>query len=195
MNQVDQILELQHLDRTTTEDALLEVVLQGATDTPHRVKVLLNEAEVGEIVFEGQRKGTLKVEIPQSMLEEGENLVSLVAMGDEMDATLLDTIRLTYWHTYTADDNGLRFTAQGGSHLTVDGFSNPKIRVFDITDSNEVIEVIGKVESQKGGYAVSFRVPGTGERTLLALTEEKVKNPIEIVSNHPSTWHQEKEWL
>jgi len=191
---VDQILELQHLDPAATEDALLEVVLQGSTDTPHRVKVYLNDEneEVGEIVFEGQRKGTLKVEIPQSMLEEGENLVSLVASGDEMDATLLDTIRLTYWHTYTADDNGLRLRARGGNHLTVDGFGHSNIRVFDITDSNEVIEVTGKVESQKGGYAITFRVPENGERTLLVLTEEKVKDPIEVVSNHPSAWHQEK---
>jgi hypothetical protein len=31
MNRVDQILELLHLDRATAEDALLEVILQGAT--------------------------------------------------------------------------------------------------------------------------------------------------------------------
>jgi hypothetical protein len=192
MNEVDQILEVHHLDRSSTEDALLEVVLQGATESPHRVKILLNRVEVGEIVFEGQGKGTLKVEIPQSILEEGENLVSLVAMGDEMDATLLDTIRLTFWHTYTSEDNGLRFTAQGGSHVTVDGFGHRKIRVIDITDSNDVIEVIGKVESQKGGYAISFGVPEHGERTLLALTDEGVKSPIEVVPNHPSGWHQGK---
>jgi hypothetical protein len=55
-----------------------------------------------------------------------------------------------------------------------------------------VIEVIGRVESQKGGYAVGFRVPGHGERTLLALTDEKVKSPMEVVPNHPSNWHQER---
>jgi len=168
------------------------VVLQGATESSHRVKVLFNRAEVGEIVFEGQGKGTLNVEIPQSMLEDGENLVSLVAMGDDMDATLLDSVRLTYWHTYTVDNDSLRFTAKGGSHLTVDGFSHSNIRVFDITDSNEVAEVIGKVESQKGGYAISLRVPEQGERTLLTLTEGTAKNPIEVVCNHPSAWHQEK---
>jgi hypothetical protein len=193
MNEVDQILELEHLDRSATEDALLEVVLQGATEGHHRVKVLLNEAEVGEIAFEGQGKGTLRVEVPQSMLEEGENLVSLVAMSNEMDATLLDSIRLTYWHTYTADDNGLRLTAQGGGQLSLSGFSNSRIRVFDITEPDDPIEVLGKVESQKGGYAVSFRVPGTEQRTLLALTEEKVETPEGITPNHPSAWHQGRE--
>ena len=109
-----------------------------------------------------------------------------------MDISLVDTIRLTYWHTYRADDNGLRFTARGGSGVSIDGFSDSSIRVFDITDSNEVIEVIGKVESQKESYGVGFRVPGHGERTLLALSEGRVKNPVEIVSDHPSSWHQEK---
>ena len=74
----------------------------------------------------------------------------------------------------------------------MDGFSGSNISVFDITDSDEVIEVIGRVEPWKGSFAVSFRVPGHGERTLLALTDDRVKSPIEIASDHPSSWHQEK---
>jgi hypothetical protein len=156
------------------------------------VKVLLNNDEVGEIAFEGQSKGLLQVEVPQALLLEGENLATLIPQGGEMDVSLVDSIRLTYWHSYTADDNGLRLTAQGGSYLAIDGFSHPKIRVIDITDSNDVIEVLGKVESQKGGYAISFRVPGHDQRTLLALTEERVKSPEGITPNRPSLWHQSK---
>jgi hypothetical protein len=193
LNQVNQILELPHLDRSASEYALLEVILQGGTEGSHQVKILLNHDEVGEIVFKGQEKGILKIEIPQSMLEEEENLVTLVAMGDEMDASLLDTIRLTYWHTYTADNNSLRFTAQGGEQLSIGGFGNSRIRVFDIGKPTEVIEVIGRAVPQKGGYAISFRAPGHGERTLLAMTGEKVKTPVEVASNHPSSWHQARE--
>ena len=87
---------------------MLEVVLQGATTGTHRVKVFFNDEEVGEIAFEGQSKGLLQVEVPQSLLLEGDNLVSFIPSGGEMDVSLVDTIRLTYWHTYTADDNGLR---------------------------------------------------------------------------------------
>jgi hypothetical protein len=190
---VDQLLEVKHLDIAASEDALLEVVLQGATNTSHRVKVFFNKEEVGEVVFEGQSKGLLQVEVSQSLLLEGENLVSFVPLGGDMDISLVHSIRLTYWHSYTADDNGLRLMAQGGKDLTVNGFSHPKIRVFDITDSNDVIEVLGKVESQKGGYAVSFRVPGTEQRTLLAMTEERLKTPEGVVANQPSSWHQVKD--
>jgi hypothetical protein len=185
-------LGVRQIDLASSEDALLEVALQGATNTPHRVKVLVNDEEVGEVVFEGQSKGLLQVEVPQALLHEGDNLVSLVPQGGEMDISLVDTIRLTYWHTYTADDNGLRLRARGGSEVSIDGFSQSDIRVFDITDSNEVIEVIGRVAFQKESYAVSLRVPGHGERTLLALSEDRVKSPVEIVSDHPSAWHQEK---
>jgi hypothetical protein len=159
------------------------------------VKVYLNDEkeEVGEIVFEGQTRGFVRLPVSQSELEEGENLVSLEAQGVGMDVSLVDSIRLTYWHTYTADDSGLRLRARGGSGVSIDGFSQSEIRVFDITDSNEVIEVIGRVEPRKGSYAVSLGVPGHGERTLLALAEDGVKNPVEIVSDHPSAWHQEKE--
>ena len=61
-----------------------------------------------------------------------------------MDMSLIDSIRFTYWHTYRADDDALRFTAQGGEQVSIDGFSNPSIRVFDITDPNAVVEVLGR---------------------------------------------------
>jgi len=36
-------------------------------------------------------------------------------------------------------------------------------------------------------------VPGTEQRTLLALTEEKVETPEGITPNHPSAWHQSRD--
>jgi hypothetical protein len=191
--EVDQLLEVRHLDPGASGDALLEVALQGVTTVAHSVKVLVNEVEVGEVVFEGQSRGFVSLPVSQSLLEEGENLVTLEARGGAMDASVIETIRLTYWHTYMADDNALKFMAQGGGHVGLSGFNNSNIRVIDITEPGELIEVIGQVVSQRGGYAISFRVPGTGQRTLLALTEERVKIPEGITSNHPSSWYQSRD--
>jgi hypothetical protein len=188
----DQVLILSNLDPAPPGDALLEVVLQGVTNVPHQVKVLLNEAEVGEVVFEGQSQGLFKVEVSQLGLLEGENLVSLIAQGGEMDVSFIDSIKLTYWHTYRADNDSLRFTARGEEQLSIDGFSNSNIRVFDITDPNAVVEVLGRVKSLGSGYAITFEVPGNDRRTLLALTEERVKEPAAITANQPSFWHQDK---
>jgi hypothetical protein len=189
---VNEMLDVSHPDRGTSGDAVLEVVLQGVTNGSHRVKVLFNEMEVGEVTFEGQSQGLFKVELSQSGLLGGENLVSLVGQRGEMDVSLLDFIRLTYWHTYRADEDSLKFTAQGGRELTVDGFSHSRVRVIDITDPDNLFEVFGRVKNRELGYGVTFRVPENGERTLLAFTEEKAKSPIEVFSDRPSFWHQER---
>jgi hypothetical protein len=192
VGQVHQLLETWNLDQAAPENALLEIVLQGGTEGTHRVKVYLNTVEVGELVFVGQAKGTLSTEVPQSLLLEGENLLTLEvqAQGEELDVSVIDTIRLTYWHTYTAENDFLKFTAPGGSYLYVDSFSHSGIRVVDITEPGTPIEVVGKVEPQQGSYAIGFRVPGSGLRTLMAFTEGRIKNPLGAFSNLPSSWHK-----
>ena len=98
---------------------------------------------MGEVVFEGQSRSEVTFSIPHSYLLEGDNVVTLVSQGGETDVSLIDEIRLTYWHSYTADGDSLRFTAQGREQLTVDGFSQTPIRVVDVTDPNMVLEVRG----------------------------------------------------
>jgi hypothetical protein len=86
----------------------------------------------------------------------------------------------------------LKFTVQGGSEVSIDGFSSLKIRVIDITDPDGVVWVTGREKSRAGGYEITFRVPGSGKRTLLALTDERVKEPATITANQPSFWHQHR---
>ena len=62
-NPVDQILNVRHPDTAPPADALLEVALQGVTNEPHRVKVLLNDVEMGEVAFEGQSRGLTQLTI------------------------------------------------------------------------------------------------------------------------------------
>jgi hypothetical protein len=187
---VDQVLTLQNLDSSPPGEAWLEVGLQGLTKVSHRVKILLNDMDVGEAAFEGQAHGVMKIEVPQGWLREKENLVTVVAENGETDMSLIDTIRLTYWHTYTADGEMLRFSARGGEQITIDGFTQSRIRVIDITDPKGVEEVIGVVEARKGGYGITIKTPGAGVKTLMAFTEEKIKRPVSIRANEPSSWHQ-----
>lgn len=185
---LSQVLEVRNLD-TGSGEALLEVSLMGATHTAHQVRVLVNEVEAGTLNWTGQSLKEGSFSLTSSSLLEGENLITLEPLGGELDVSLLDTIRLTYWHTYRADNDALRFTAQGGGRLTLSGFSHSAIRVFDITDVNEVIEVTGRVQrSSDGTYGVSLTVPESGERVLLALTEERIKQPAGILKDEPSSW-------
>ncbi|GAF97721.1 unnamed protein product, partial [marine sediment metagenome] len=117
-------------------------------------------------------------------------VVTLTAQGGSMDVSLVDHVRITYWRTYTADDDVLQFKATGGEWLSIGGFSTPGIQVVDITDSVRMLNVRGKVKPDGSGYAITIKVPSGGERTLLAFTEEKVKQPAAIAANLASSWHE-----
>jgi hypothetical protein len=110
---VEGSLLVQHLDPAPSGGPLLEVGLQGVTSAAHRVQVTLNGVSVGEVNFQSQDAGVASFPVPPSSLREGENQVELTPQAVQQDISLVDTIRLTYWHTYTADDDALRFSAVG----------------------------------------------------------------------------------
>ncbi|MFY9607363.1 MAG: C25 family cysteine peptidase [Blastocatellia bacterium] len=194
---VDQELTLQHLDAAAPGEALLEIALQGVTDLPgigpdHQVKVMLNGAPAGRMMFDGRQHSVEKITIPQGLLREGANVVTLTAEGGLSDITLVDYVRVTYWHAYSADQDALRMTIpdQAGAQ-TISGFSNRSIRVFDITNDGQPLELIGRIEEQKDGkFAVTVDVAGDAGRTLIAFTEDRVKAPESTTANQVSFWRE-----
>lgn len=191
---VEQRLTLQHVDRNAADAATLEIALQGVTSTEsptgHSVKVLLNGVAVGAINFDGEAHPLSRLSVPNGILQEGENRLSLQAQAGEMDISLLDYVRLTYSHIYTADDNSLLFTLAGGEAIKVDGFDSSRIRVFDITDASAPQEILGSIEPRGAGYAVTVASAEAGQRTLFALTPEQILRPEAIATNQPSSWNR-----
>lgn len=183
---VDQAFTLAHVDQPASAEAQLEVALQGVTLFPHRVWAYVNGTFAGELLFSGQAVGTAKLSVSQSALREGENQVRLVSQGGPGDVSLVDYLRLGYFHGFKADSDALRFTAIGGQAVTIDGFSSDAIRVLDVTDPDAVEEVVGKVEQQKGGYSITVASPRTGERMLLAALDEERNRPDKVTENRLS---------
>jgi hypothetical protein len=182
---VDQSMILQHVDQEADGQAWIEVSLQGVTTIPHLVGIYLNGTYLGDVSFGGQTMGGNKFSFSQSSLREGANQVRLVAKAGPSDISLVDFIRLTYWHDFSADDNVLQFTVPGNQSVTVNGFSNGSIRVFDITDPEQVEELTGKVRQKKGTFAITVASPEVGERTMLAIAEERVNKPVSVAANKP----------
>lgn len=180
---VEQSLTLRHVDSATSAQATIDVALQGVTSLPHRVWVYLNGSFAGELFFDSQSPGLATFTVAPSQLREGHNTVRLVAQGGPSDVSIVDTIRISYAHSFAADDNALRLLATGGQAVTVSGFTSATIRVFDVTDPDVVTELAAKVEKQKSGYAVTATSPQMGERRLLAIAEEKADQPASLVAN------------
>jgi hypothetical protein len=186
---VDQTLTLARVNSSAASAATLEVALQGATSQMHSVRVELNGNDLGTMTFAGQALGAASFDVAHALLREGANTVRLVPLGGAGDVSLVDDLRLSYQHYNTADGEALRLTATGQQALTIDGFSKPTIRVLDITDAGAVQELVGVVQQQKSGSSVSLLVPGTGQRTLLALASD-LPTPASVAANATSSWRQ-----
>jgi CSLREA domain-containing protein/uncharacterized repeat protein (TIGR01451 family) len=190
-NALEQQIALQNLIAATQKQAVLEVALQGVSQAAHFVQVTLNGNPVGVINFDGQAQGVRKFPISPLLLKEGANQILLTPQGGQNDVSLVDYLRVTYQQNYTATEDALRCTADltNAVSQTLDGFSDPRIRVMDVTDTGEVQELLGNVEQQKNGYGVSVMLNAPGQRTLPAFTPEKVKPPLAIKANQISNWH------
>src|SRR5205085_5506231 len=106
----------------------------------------------------------------------------------DMDFSVVDYIRLTYSHTYTAEADALRFSASAGQPVSVAGFSRSDIRLVDITDPASPRELAGTVRGQNGAFRISAVPQGGGTRTLLAFTGLTVGAADSVRRNAPSKW-------
>ncbi len=187
----EEILRVHHLDNTAPADARLEITLQGATKEPHQVRIDLNGAQIGVLSFEQQMQGTQRFALLAGLLRDGDNTVHLVALGSDTDISLVASIRLSYWHTFTADGEEQRVTAGGGREVTIGGFTSTSIRVVDVSDPANVSEINGRTLGAGSGYEVAFSTPDkSGALQLLAFGDEAVQMPAAILPHAPSHWSE-----
>jgi hypothetical protein len=188
---VDQTLTLSNLDSGASGRALVDIALQGVTNSRHRVWAYVNGTFVGELLFDGQSQGQGRFPLAMSQLREGSNVLRFVAQGGPGDVSLVDYTRISYWHKFMADDNRLQLTVSGGQQTTVSGFTNPAIRVFDVTNPEAAEELVVRVEPDvepdRGGFSATFASARSGERRLLAITDDGSERPARINANRPSS--------
>ena len=111
------------------------------TQVEHRVGIELNGDYAGEVTFVGQNEGVARFTLPHRQLNEGINQVRLTPLGGQGDVSLVNYIRISYEHAFTADTDALKLVAAGGEQITLDGFSSKAIRVFDVTSANSAARV------------------------------------------------------
>ncbi|MGD0567241.1 MAG: C25 family cysteine peptidase [Candidatus Sulfotelmatobacter sp.] len=200
----DQTLQVLHLDPNATATPILEVVLQGIIlGFPHDVTVALNGTSLGDVTFSGQAKGKLRMSLPPGVLQEGANTITLTAQNGEFDTSLMQTIRITYPHSYIADSDRLRFTGRPGDELKVTGFTSAPVAVLDITNPAQPVALTPQISSNSAQtqYTLEVQVPWSANawsansasqspHTLLAVAADRVASVAGISPNHPSHWHR-----
>ena len=182
-------MTLQHLAPNVQSEGKIHVVVQGTTLGAHEVDVVLNGHSLSPLTFSGQTLGTLDTPIPQSWLHAGEKQITLASELGDTDISVVEDVQLTYWHSYVADGDSLKFTSSSQGALEVGGFSNPQLRVIDITGSCRSDRRSACRGARWQSYAATFSVNGPGTRTLLAFTDASVPAPAWVTANHSSSWH------
>ena len=180
--------------------AQLEVSLQGVTNQAHLVRVVFNGRDLGTLSFANMDRATGAFAVPAAALHNGDNTVEFTSVGSTADAAdasdicLVDTVRLTYAHSFVADANALVMSIDNGSTRRVTGFTSNNIRVVDITRPDDVLEITQtvKVNSEADGtYSVDVQIEGATFRqvhTLLAFADNSVSSADAVKQNQPSTW-------
>ena len=106
---------------------------------------------LGDLSFFGTAEETHTFALQPDVLKEGENVVRVTPLTGDSDVSLVDFIRVTYPRAFTAENNALRFSLANKQQVTIDGFSSPVVRVFDITEPDDIRQVTQKRSRRAAG--------------------------------------------
>ena len=170
-------------------DGVLRVALLGYTSDEvspdHRVRIHLNDCTVGEARWDGQERYVMESTVPYSCLLAGENILDLEALGDtgaRVDIVLVDWLELDYQRHFAARDDSLEFTGHGGFHV-VTGFSSEQLRLFDVTDPLNVVELTGAdVEADGSQYVLSFCDGEPSGNSYLVVSKAGLRRPASLTA-------------
>lgn len=172
--------------------AVLDVTLQGVTEgQQHEVTVAMNGATLGDLSFAGQQEGRARFTVPNGILVNGANTLTFTAQQGSNDFSLIDTIDVSYRHTYTAESDQLKFSAEAGSVVTVAGFSQSPTRLIDVTNAQQPFAVAFQTSTAAGTYSLTTQVPWTSSGThwMLAVTDAQIATPVMLAPHNPSNLH------
>jgi uncharacterized repeat protein (TIGR01451 family) len=189
-NPVDQVLNIAHFNPNSSIPSSLTVTLQGVTQgQAHSVEVDLNGAPLGDMDFTDQANTTTTFPVTAGLLQNGSNTVTLTSLDGEYDVSLVQSIELTYAHTYSADSDWLRATAQAGETIRLTGFAQPSVAVFDITDPTSIVRLNAPVTTDGTSYGITLAVdgPAGSQRTLLAFAGDQISAPDALTYHAPNT--------
>ena len=151
----------------TSENAEFLARLQGFntynyTNMTYRGLIYLNNHLVDNITWQGNGTANASVEMPSYWLSEGNNTIRVehILNSSYPNAWILvDWFNISYRRKFQAKDDYLRLSASGVGNYTysITNFSQEDIRVYDISDHDNVKRIANAtVESEGTTYKVTF---------------------------------------
>jgi len=164
----------------------LTINLQGVSEdvfgSDHHAVFTLNGTAIGEDTWTGGSKHKTTLSFDQGLIQEGSNALEIKGVFDPALFSIfyINSFDLSYNKLYKADGNML--VCQGGQNpvVTITGFTDPNIRLFDITDPLAPKMVGATVQNN----SVSFK-PVAADALFIAVTESAIKPVTDITAYTP----------
>jgi uncharacterized repeat protein (TIGR01451 family)/fimbrial isopeptide formation D2 family protein len=173
--------------------ATLKVELFGGSSASHQVEVYINDHPIGQAAWQGNVAETASLSFESSFLIDGENTVTLEGYdvsGTGESFVYIEGFDITYPRTYRTSDNQLLVRGQGNEVVTVEGFENSDILVFDVTAPlwpRLLSDVI--IDYGNGSYRATFEPAGSASE-YLAVIPDTSNSPYAVEAGGSSTLKQ-----
>ncbi|MDD5347357.1 MAG: C25 family cysteine peptidase, partial [Candidatus Omnitrophica bacterium] len=166
----------------------------GTGDVTHHLRFYLNDHIIGDASWQNNGPKELTFDVPSYWLASGINTIKVTRINDTAaDATglvLADWFDISYWRQYKAQDDYLECAPSGVGSYTyrVAGFSDPDVRVYDITDAADVRRVSGFSVTPDGPtYTAAFNASSEAEAKYAVVSDSGAKSAVAIVADEPTT--------
>lgn len=173
----------------TSPKTSVKVGIHGFTAASHRTQVTINGMFLGEVTYFGQAFVNADVGVPTGILNEGVNVLQLKSVGGGSDLSLFESVGVEYRRKYNAVANQTVFPMQTMRSAVVRGFTDPAVRVFDITfpDEPRLVGNISVNNSDKSGTQFELLVPSNRAAMMIAASDSAVRSVDSITLNNPSS--------
>jgi hypothetical protein len=171
---VSKTLDLRDIAFDSNQTATLGVDLQGFSNIAHAVTVKLNGSVIGNAAFPAFDRKEWTATVPLSLLVEGTNTITLQSTNTVSDYSVTEAFRINYPRRLKAVNDKLEFTHNSNQSVKLRGFSNPVVRVFDVTNRAQVTETIQESQLDPDG-TYSVTVNGTSTPKLLIAQADSVQ--------------------
>ncbi len=162
---------------------VLKVGLWGMTDQPkvsdHHVILRLNGVQVAEVSFDGILYQKIEADLPEGLLNDGQNILSIVLPGDTgvESRIAVDRYQVSFERAFEARNDVLKFQA-AGDWFEIKGFSSAEFAVYRLGKHLERLSAV-QVEADGAGYRL--KISGSSEAfTYLAAAQAAWKKPVKI---------------
>jgi hypothetical protein len=151
---------------------------ESATDPDHDVLLKVNGSAIGNISWDPLGTHVDSLSFPQSLLVEGGNTLEFVSQAGRF---LVDSIDLSYERNYRALNGSLALRGDANSVVSVTGFAETDISVYDISDPFALKRVESTVVdlSGDGTYRATF-APASATAEYLAIASSAIRTDAEV---------------